>query len=88
MRTVIEEILWNMNNTWRDCARPIINKILEDNAGADEKTIRKALRDAYPFGQREMHPYKIWLDEIKVQRKQRIFGKKPKPENKNQGKLF
>ncbi len=55
--------------TWRDIARPIIAKVLADNKDKSEKEIRKALRDAYPFGQRAMHPYKIWCDEIKVQRR-------------------
>ena len=25
---------------------------------------RKALREAYPAGERKYHPYKVWLDEI------------------------
>jgi hypothetical protein len=41
---------------------------LSETVGKDEKEIRKALHDAYPFGPREYHPYKIWLDEIKRQR--------------------
>lgn len=57
-----------MNRTWRDSARPIIAKVLADNEGKTDKEIRRALRDAYPWGQRAMHPYKIWCDEIKVQR--------------------
>ena len=28
---------------------------------------RRALRDAYPFGLRQHHPYKIWFDEVNVQ---------------------
>ncbi len=54
--------------SWRDKARPIIGTILRDLAGADEAEIKKALRDAYPFGERRYHPYKIWLDEIRLQR--------------------
>jgi len=54
--------------TWRDKARPIIECVLRDTAGADEKVIRQALFDAYPFGPREHHPYKVWLDEIRRQR--------------------
>lgn len=30
-----------------------------------EKEVRKILRDAYPFGQRKMHPYEMWLKEVK-----------------------
>ena len=60
--------------TWRDKARPIIARVLRETKGQDEKAIRKALRDAYQFGPREYHPYKVWLDEIKRQR-----GLKPTP---------
>ncbi len=54
--------------TWRDSARPIIARVLNETAGKPEADIKKALYDAYPFGMREYHPYKIWLDEIRVQR--------------------
>lgn len=54
--------------TWREHARPIIAKVLEETKGQTEKEIRKALRDSYPYGQRKRHPYKIWCDEIKRQR--------------------
>lgn len=53
--------------TWRDIAKPIISSVLATNAGADDKTIRRALRDAYPWGERAMHPYKIWCDECNTQ---------------------
>ena len=75
--------------TWRDSCRPIIAKVLADNKGNSEKEIRKALRDAYPFGQRARHPYKIWCDEIKRQRFQKPkFGAKKSDINPNQTKLF
>ncbi len=57
--------------TWREHARPIIAKVLADNKGKTDKEIRVALRDAYPYSERAMHPYKIWCDEIKVQRNQK-----------------
>ena len=56
------------DSRWRNYAAPIIQNVLREHADADEKTIRKALHDAYPFGQRKYHPYKIWCDEIKRQR--------------------
>jgi hypothetical protein len=62
-----------MSRTWRDSCRPIIAKVLKENNGKPESVIKKALFDAYPFGVRQYHPYKIWLDEIKVQ-----TGKKKK----------
>ena len=57
-----------MAQTWRDLARPVIAKVLSENKGAEEKVINRALREAYPFGVREHHPYKIWCDEIRRQR--------------------
>ena len=58
--------------TWRARATPIIRDVLARTAGQPEKAIKRALVDAYPFGPREHHPYKIWLDEIRRQR-----GKRP-----------
>lgn len=59
--------------SWRDIARPIIEKILEvaDAQDWDEGRIRRALFDAYPFGMRKYTPYRIWLDEIRRQRGKR-----------------
>jgi hypothetical protein len=73
-----------MKGSWRDIARPIIAEVLKDTSGENEKVIRKALKDAYPFGIRKYHPYKIWCDEIKVQTKKRKFGQKKKSIDKNQ----
>lgn len=58
---------------WRSKAQPIIREVLERTRGQSEQEIAKALYDAYPFGLRQYHPYKIWLDEIHRQR-----GTKPK----------
>lgn len=71
---------------WRARAAPIIAKVLTDFPNEPERS--KALREAYPFGPRQYHPYKIWLDEIKRQtgRKGRskppytgqlVFGQRP-----------
>lgn len=54
--------------SWRDRSEPIISKVLTETAGKSEKEIKKALFEAYPFGERRYHPYKIWLSEIKRQR--------------------
>ena len=71
-----------MAKTWRDIARPIIEKVIANHSG-DEKALKKALLDAYPFGERKYHPYKIWLDEIKRQ----TGTKKQKPVVKNEDQL-
>ena len=77
-----------MSKSWRDTARPIIHRVLEETRGQDPRLIREALRKAYPFGQRSLHPYKVWLDEIKVQQKKRTFGRRPDLHNPDQGTLF
>jgi len=56
-----------MTQSWRDISRRIIHRVLEETAGRTDAEIRRALRDAYPFGERKYHPYKVWLDEIKRQ---------------------
>jgi len=62
---------------WRNIATPIIADVLRIHAGATEKELRKALRDAYPFAGRDHHPYKIWCDEIKAQRGLKVAKVKP-----------
>lgn len=73
---------------WRNKSRKIIHRVLEDTKGQDAKAIRKALRDAYPFGERAMHPYKIWLSEIQIQTGKRRFGQNTDKDNPNQQNLF
>lgn len=70
-----------MRGTWRDSAKPIIAKVLKDNQGKTFKEIRAALREAYPFGERKYHPYKIWCDEIKVQTGRKKRKQFIQPEN-------
>ncbi len=53
---------------WRDIAKPIIREVLLKTKGKNENEIKTALYEAYPFGERKYHPYKVWLDEIKKQR--------------------
>ena len=55
--------------SWRETARPIIERVLRETAGQPEAAIRKALRAAYPFGPRSHHPYKQWCDEVARQRR-------------------
>jgi len=54
------------DSPWRVRSREIIRNVVESmSPTVDTKTLRRALREAYPFGTREFHPYKIWLDEIR-----------------------
>ncbi len=48
---------------WRNVAAPIIRKVIEEHAGAEESVIRAALRDAYPFGDYEYQQMRIWMEE-------------------------
>jgi len=74
--------------TWREIARPIIQKVIHETGAEDMKLLRKKLREAYPFGERKYFPYKVWCDEIKVQLGLKTFGRQPKPDDPNQLKLF
>jgi hypothetical protein len=54
--------------TWREKAKPIIAAVLAENAGKSDSEIRAALLEAYPFGSRSHHPYKVWCSEVRRQR--------------------
>lgn len=54
--------------TWRERCRGIIAQVLAETAGQPEKEIRRALKLAYPWGERAHYPYKAWLLEVKAQR--------------------
>lgn len=56
-----------MSTTWRDRAAPIIAETIARVGRADMQALRKALRDAYPFGERAMWPYKVWCSEVRFQ---------------------
>jgi hypothetical protein len=61
--------------TWREQARPIIETVIRDVGTSDMKALKAALRDAYPFGLRAYHPYRIWCHEVRVQLGQVVFPK-------------
>lgn len=66
-----------MRLTWREYSIPIIQRVLVETFGQPEAEVRKALHDAYPFGERAHHPYKIWCDEVNIQ-----LGKKQKGQDR------
>jgi hypothetical protein len=68
-----------MTSHWRQVAAPIIVRVLQETAGKAEREIRAALRAAYPFGVRRHHPYRIWIDEIRVQRGQKKVTPRGRP---------
>lgn len=53
--------------TWRQRAAPVIAEVIHRVGFDDPARLKRELRDAYPFGDRENYPYKVWLDEIKKQ---------------------
>lgn len=53
--------------TWRAAAAPIIARVIREVGNDDPAALRRALREAYPWGQRSLWPYKVWRDEIRRQ---------------------
>lgn len=68
-----------MRKTWRDHFRPIIAQVIEAHAGQPVRSVRTALRKAFPAGPRQYHPYKVWLDECRIQLGLRSRERKAKP---------
>jgi hypothetical protein len=71
---------------WRERARPVIARVIKEVGLDDMKALRKALRDAYPFGEKAYFPYKVWLDEIAIQTMQK--RSRGRSFVKGQGELF
>lgn len=63
-----------MTCTWRDRFQPIIAEVLREHAGEPLPVIRASLRKAFPAGPRQHWPYKVWLDECRIQ-----LGRKKRP---------
>ena len=53
-----------MKSSWRIKSAQVIYKIIKENPGVTIKELHKKISEAYPFGERKYHPYKIWLDEV------------------------
>lgn len=56
-----------MKSYWREKCAPIIADVIAGNKGKSVDEVRGALFEAYPFGERKYHPYKIWCDEVREQ---------------------
>ena len=54
-------------HSWRSHCKPIIAEVLRETKGKSDKEIKKALCEAYPYGEKRRWPYTVWLDEIKRQ---------------------
>lgn len=68
--------------TWRDIAiRTISEALAEAKAHELDNTAALKLVDSrYPFGERKMHPYKIWLQVRKKMLTGTLIPAKPTPE--------
>ncbi|PHN80626.1 hypothetical protein AO272_09190 [Pseudomonas syringae pv. cerasicola] len=60
--------------SWADAAAPIVAQVIRQVGRTDMRVLRKALADAYPWGERENAPYKAWLAEIRRQLGQQSPG--------------
>jgi hypothetical protein len=51
---------------WTQRSNEVIARVLAElPPGADDAARRKAVSAAYPFGQREMHPYRQWCKAVR-----------------------
>ncbi len=74
---------------WRIIAAKIISAIIGmknvKKLSAEElKALKKEISEAYPFGERARHPYKIWCSEVQFQ----LGAKKPVPMEEMKDGLF
>lgn len=68
--------------TWREQAAPIIAAVIQKIGRRDIKALRKALREAYPWGERKLHPYKVWCAEVRRQLGTPIITPRRDPNNR------
>lgn len=62
--------------SWDVISCRTIERVIRENPGADLKTLRKRISEAYPFGQRKYWPYKVWCREVKKALKLQEFKEK------------
>jgi len=46
--------------TWAQHYAPIIERLMQENVGADAKTLARVFRYQFPSGPKQYHPYKVW----------------------------
>jgi hypothetical protein len=73
--------------SWADQAAPIVGRVIREVGRSDMAALRKALANAYPFGERANAPYKAWLAEVRRQLGHPLNSPKADPENQ-QSELF
>ena len=60
---------------WKDLSVAVITEVLREKKvaiwdvprlpTAEKELLRKLISEAYPFGERANHPYKMWLKTVK-----------------------
>ena len=50
---------------WSVKSHEVIRAVVAEVGVEDEDALRKAILDAYPFGERRHQPYKVYLEEAK-----------------------
>ncbi len=71
-----------MAMSWADAAAPVVAEVIRRVGRSDMKALRKALTEAYPWGERENTPNKAWLDEVRRQLGHPLNAPKADPANK------
>lgn len=52
-------------SSWRDHSREVIDQITRDMGITDPDALEKAIRAAYPFGERAHWPYRVFNEEVR-----------------------
>lgn len=67
--------------SWADRAAPLVAEVLRNVGRQDMRELRKALVEAYPWGERANAPYKAWRSEIRRQLGHPLNAPKADPAN-------
>jgi hypothetical protein len=60
-----------MKSRWRTKAISVIQQVISEHSAATVDEQRRLAEQAYPFGPRSNHPYRIWRKTMNE-----VFGKK------------
>lgn len=50
--------------SWYEHALSVVRRTVAENPTLEGAELRKAVSEAYPFGEREMWPYKAWCKAV------------------------
>jgi hypothetical protein len=53
------------SGSWSDLSDRVLGPLFAAiPLGTEDAEVRRQVRDAYPFGERKYHPYKVWLKRV------------------------